>query len=397
MPSRKKLCDGIAERVTLDNSFVKHRVAGKSEKVLNKDFPKHDIAIRTIVGLLSDPEFGVIKDVSEISAVGHRVVHGGKAFSRSVRIDEHVIAAVEECSKLAPLHNPPNLLGIRIAVEIMPNIPHFAVFDTAFLSTMPPSSYIYALPYEWYEKYDVRKYGFHGTSHLYVSRRAAALLKKKPSQVNVITLHIGNGASITAVEKGSAFDHSMGFTPLEGVVMGTRCGDIDPAIPLIMMKQLNIDAENMEKILNKKSGLLGITGKYVDRRDVTKAAKEGDERSKLALDIECYRIKKYIGAYLAAMNGADAIVFTGGVGENQELHREKICEDLDSLGIVLDKAKNNDKKSSGERVISSPSSKVKIFVIPTNEELVFAEDVAALLENRYDIHTKFEYGFQKID
>jgi acetate kinase len=281
-------------------------------------------------------------------------------------------------------------------MEAMPNIPHFAVFDTAFLSTLPPHTYMYGIPYEWYEKFDVRKYGFHGTSHLYVSRRAAALLGRKPSEVNVITVHIGNGVSITAVKKGATYDHSMGFTPLEGAVMGTRCGDIDPAIPLVMMRQLNVNADDMEKILNTKSGLLGITGKYVDRRDIRKAAKEGDERSRLAIDVECYRLRKHIGAYVAAMNGTDCIVFTAGVGENSPLYREKICENLNSLGIAIDKEKNEQAVGAGEREIGSRESRVKIFVIPTNEELVFAEDAVTLLQNRYDIHTQFEYEFQKI-
>jgi len=396
MRLRERVCEGIAERVTLDGSFVKHKVKGKTEEVLKKDFRKHDAAITTILSLLADKKLGVVGDVSEIDAVVHRVVHGGKFFSRSVKIDESVIKAVEQCSKLAPLHNPPNLLGIKIAMDTMRNIPHFAVFDTAFLSTLPSHAYTYAIPYEWYEKFDVRKYGFHGTSHLYVSRRAAALLGRRPSEVNVITVHIGNGVSITAVKNGAAYDHSMGFTPLEGAVMGTRCGDIDPAIPLVMMKQLNTNADEMEKILNKKSGLLGITGKYVDRRDIQKAADEGDERSKLAIDVECYRLRKYIGAYMAAMNGTDCIIFTAGVGENQPLHREKICENLESLGIAIDREKNMRAVRAGEREISSSESRVKIFVVPTNEELVFAEDAAALLENRYDIHTQFEYEFQKI-
>ena len=396
MGVRERVCEGIAERVTLDGSFIKHKVKGKTEEVVKKDFPKHDTAIAMIISLLTDRKLGVIDDVSEIGAVGHRVVHGGRHFTRSVKIDESVIRVIEQCSRLAPLHNPPNLLGIKIAMEAMPNIPHFAVFDTAFLSTLPPHAYTYGIPYEWYEKFDVRKYGFHGTSHLYVSRRAAALLGRKPSEVNVITVHIGNGVSITAVKKGAAYDHSMGFTPLEGAVMGTRCGDIDPAIPLVMMRQLNVNADDMEKILNTKSGLLGITGKYVDRRDIRKAAKEGDERSRLAIDVECYRLRKYIGAYVAAMNGTDCIVFTAGVGENSPLYREKICENLNSLGIAIDKEKNEQAVGAGEREIGSRESRVKIFVIPTNEELVFAEDAVALLQNRYDIHTQFEYEFQKI-
>lgn len=390
------MCDGIAERVTLDGSFIKHRVRGKPERIVNRNFPTHDAAITTVLSLLTEEESGVIKDISEIDAVSHRVVHGGRHFSRSVKVDEQIMKVIEDCSKLAPLHNPPNLLGIRTAMKIMPDIPNFAVFDTAFFSTLPPQAYLYALPHEWYEKFDVRKYGFHGTSHLYVSRRAAALLRKKPSEVNVITLHIGNGVSVTAVERGAAYDHSMGFTPLEGAVMGTRCGDIDPAIPLVMMKKLNIDAEEMERILNKKSGLFGITGKYVDRRDITRAAMEGDERSRVAIDIECYRLRKYIGAYFAAMNGTDCIAFTAGVGENSPLYREKICERLESLGMILDKEKNRNAVGSRESEINSPESRVKIFLIPTNEEIVLAQDALALLENRYDIHTKYEYEFQKI-
>jgi acetate kinase len=265
-------------------------------------------------------------------------------------------------------------------MRLVPNVPHVAVFDTAFLASLPQHVHIYGLPYEWYEKYRVRKYGFHGTSHLYVSRRAAALLGKKPSDVNIITLHIGNGVSVTAVRKGVAFDHSMGFSPLEGAVMGTRCGDIDPAIVFYIMRRENLTPAQMEEILNKKSGLLGITGKYVDRRDIVEAANRGDLRARLAVDIECYRLKKFIGAYAAAMNGLDAVVFTAGAGENSPLHRARICENLELLGIALDPAKNEDAVQGKEMEIGTPESRCKIFVIPTDEERMIAETVVELLQ-----------------
>ena len=398
MPARVKLGGGIVEKVTIGNSFIRYKALGKEEIVHHHECPTHNEAIKLIMDFITNPEYGVIKDISEISAVGHRVVHGGEKFTHSVLINDEVIKTIEECAELAPLHNPPNLTGIRAAMKLMPDIPHIAVFDTAFLTTIPKHAYMYALPYEWYEKYRIRRYGFHGTSHLYVSRRAAALLGKKPSEVNLITLHIGNGVSITAVKKGVAYDHSMGFTPLEGAVIGTRCGDIDPAIPLYIMRREKISPEQMDSILNKKSGLLGITGKYIDRRDIVKAAKEGDERAQLAIEIECYRLKKYIGAYAAALGGVDAIVFTAGVGENSPIHRAKVCERLEFIGVKIDPEKNEKAVGGKEEVdISTPDSKVRVFVIPTNEELVFAEDVVAILEGRYDIHTRFEYSFQKPD
>lgn len=345
---------------------------------------------------ITDPTHGVVGTLSEISGVGHRVVHGGEKFSVSVVIDDQVKRAVEECAILAPLHNPPNLLGIRAAMKLMPEIPHVAVFDTAFLTTMPTTSTIYPVPYEWYEKYRIKRYGFHGTSHLYVSRRAAALLGKNPADMNAITLHIGNGVSVTAVRQGVAYDHSMGFTPLEGAVMGTRPGDIDPAIVLYVMEKEDLSTTEMYSILNKKSGLVGITGKHVDRRDILKAAMEGDERARLAFEIECYRLRKYIGAYYAALRRVDAVVFTAGVGENSPEHRARICEGLESLGIVIDPERNVaavGRKAESE--ISTPDSKVKVFVIPTDEELVLVEDVIATLTGKYDHYTKYEYSFQK--
>jgi len=380
MPARTQLCSGVAERVTIANGLIEHRVGGKVKIVTRRDFPTHEAAFTSIVELLTDDVSGVIDDMSEIRGVGHRVVHGGEGFARSVRIDDQVVKAIEEFCALAPLHNPANLAGIRAAMKLVPNAMHVAVFDTAFLSTLPPHVYIYGLPYEWYEKYRIRKYGFHGTSHLYVARRAAALLNRRPSDVNVITLHVGNGVSVTAVKKGLAYDHSMGFTPLEGAVMGTRCGDIDPAIVFRVMQKENLNPTQMEDILNKKSGLLGITGKYVDRRDIIQAAKAGDDRASLAIEIECHRLRKYIGAYSAAMGGVDAVAFTAGVGENSPLHRAKICENLEFLGIVLDHEKNESVLGGVEAEVSAARSRCKVFVIPTNEELIIAEDVKALLE-----------------
>jgi acetate kinase len=380
MPARTQLCSGIAERVTIANGLIKHRVHGKEEIVRSRDFPSHEAAFTSIVELLTDDDSGVIDDMPEVRGVGHRVVHGGERFAQSVSIDDQVLKAIEEFCALAPLHNPANLAGIRAAMKLVPNALHVAVFDTAFLSTLPPHVYIYGLPYEWYEKHRIRRYGFHGTSHLYVAKRAAALLNRRSSDVNVITLHIGNGVSVTAVKKGLAYDHSMGFTPLEGAVMGTRCGDIDPAIIFHVMQKENLSPAQMEAILNRKSGLLGITGKYVDRRDIIQAAKAGDDRASLAIEIECHRLRKYIGAYSAAMGGVDAVAFTAGVGENSPLHRAKICENLEFLGIKLDHRKNESVLGGVEAEVSAADSRCKVFVIPTNEELIIAEDVMALLE-----------------
>ncbi|WP_455367814.1 acetate kinase [[Eubacterium] cellulosolvens] len=379
MPSQTLLCSGIVERVSLENSLIKYATQENQEKIIKKDCPNHEIAIKSIIEILSNSHHSILSDMADINAVGHRVVHGGEKFTQSVIIDNTVIKTIKECCKLAPLHNPPNLKGIKVAMELMPAIPHIAVFDTAFLSSMPPHVYVYPLPYEWYEKDRIRKYGFHGTSHSYVTRRAAKFLRKDLNKINLITLHIGNGVSVTAVKKGRAYDHSMGFTPLEGAIMGTRCGDIDPAIPLVKMQEEKISPEEMSNILNKKSGLLGITGKYVDRRDIITAAEENDERAHLALEMECYRLKKYIGAYYAALGNIDAIVFTGGVGENSWLHRWKICNGLESIGLTLSEEKNKNAKRGEEVLISPESSKIKVLVIPTNEELVIAEDVVALL------------------
>jgi len=394
--NHKIIAKGIVERVGIGDSFIVHEVPGK--ETLREEYECHDhsTAINLIVHTLESPTKGVISKISEISAVGHRVVHGGEKFKRSVLINDEVIKAIEEVQHLAPLHNPPNLAGIRGAQAVLPDVPHVAIFDTAFHQTMPESAYLYAVPYEWYEKYGIRRYGFHGTSHLYVSKRAAALLGKPAKECNIITMHIGNGVSHTAIKNGVSVDTSMGLTPLEGAVMGTRCGDLDPAVPLFMQQQLNVGPKEMDNILNKKSGILGITGKYTDRRDVIEGSEKGYKRCQLALEIEAYRLKKYIGAYYAVLGRVDAIVFTAGVGENAWLIREKALQGLENLGIIIDFEKNKKTFSkSGETEISTPDSKVKVFVIPTNEELVFIEDVVAILTGTYKDHTEYQYTFLK--
>jgi acetate kinase len=380
MPERAKLCYGIVDRVTTAGSFIRHLRPDRDESVQNHECPTHADAVKLLADFLVDKKVGVIKDVKEINAIGHRVVHGGEHFTKSVLIDDTVIKKIEELSQLAPLHNPANLAGIAALIKLIPGIPHIAIFDTAFFSSLLPYVFTYGLPYEWYEKYHVRKYGFHGASHLYVSRKTAALLGKNPQDVNVITLHIGNGVSITAVKGGEAYDHSMGFTPLEGAVMGTRCGDIDPAIPLYMMRQVGADSAQMEQILNRKSGILGITGRYSDRREVLKAAAAGDKRAILSFEIECYRLKKYIGAYIASLGRVDAIAFTAGVGENSFEHRLKICQGLEPLGVKIDTIKNQTATGGKLEIdISTVDSAIRVFVVPTDEEMIFADEVMGAL------------------
>ncbi len=362
---------------------------------IGADCPDHRTALHQIIDTLTKGDQAVINDLSEISAIGHRVVHGGEKFKSSVLIDEEVLEAIRSVQDLAPLHNPPNIAGIEAAKEVMPNVPHIAVFDTAFHQTMPEHSFLYPVPYQWYGMYGVRRYGFHGTSHLYVSRRAAVLLDKKPSEVNLITMHIGNGVSITAVKDGISVDTSMGLTPLEGAVMGTRCGDIDPAIVLFMIEKEGFYAEEIDTILNKKSGLLGITGKYMDRRDIEKAGQEGDRRCQLAMAMEAYRLKKYIGAYIAALGRVDAVVFTAGAGELNPKLRSDVLHGLEGLGLKLDQSVNAITRTrEKETLISAGSSPIKVYVIPTDEEIVFIEDVVAILEGRYATHTHFTYSFE---
>ena len=391
---KQVIAKGMVERVTIGGSYIIHQVPGRETYREICACPDHKVAVALIMRTLTNADHGVVKDMSQIAAVGHRVVHGGEKFTRSVLIDDAVIEAIKEVQHLAPLHNSANISGIEAAEAILPDVPHVAIFDTAFHQSMPEHAFTYPVPYQWYENHGVRRYGFHGTSHLYVSKRAAVLLDKKPQDCNIITMHIGNGVSHCAVKGGISIDTSMGLTPLEGSVMGTRCGDIDPAIPSFIMEREGVTPKDIDSILNQKSGILGITGQYTDRRDVIEGAENGDERCKLALEIEGYRLKKYIGSYATALGGVDAIVFTAGVGENASLIREKALEGLEFMGIELDSEKNKKTFSkSGETLISTANSKIKVFVIPTDEELVFTEDVVGILAGTYSDHLSYPYTF----
>jgi acetate kinase len=386
------------ERVVVGDSFILHEVPGRETYREDSDCPDHTYAVDLILRTLTSPEHGVLEDIKQIAAVGHRVVHGGERFTKSVLIDDDVLAAVTEVQHLAPLHNPPNIAGIEGAMAVLPGVPQVAIFDTAFHQTMPEHAYLYPLPYEWYEKYGVRRYGFHGTSHLYVSKRVAALLGKKAAECNVITMHIGNGVSHCAIRNGVSIDTSMGLTPLEGAMMGTRCGDIDPAIPAFMMQKDNLSAKEIDSILNKKSGVIGITGRFTDRRDVIEHAEAGDKLCALALDIEAYRLKKYIGSYMAVVGRLDAVVFTAGVGEMGAPIRSRALEGLEHLGVIVDPQRNASAMTrKRETLITTDDSPVKVYVIPTDEELVFTEDVAAILDGTYTDHMSFEYSFSKSD
>jgi acetate kinase len=389
------MAKGLVERVTVGGSYIVHEVPHREPHKHEKDCPNHELAIKLIIDTLLHENHPVLTDIKQITAVGHRVVHGGEQFAKSTLITPEVIAAFEQLYSLAPLHNPPNVLGIRAAQAILPDVPHVAVMDTAFHQTMPTTSYIYAVPYEWYEKYGVRRYGFHGTSHLYVAKRAAVLLKKRTFEVNLVTCHIGNGVSLAAIKNGSSHDTSLGMATIEGLVMGTRSGDVDPAIMPYICEKEGKTAKEVEAIYLKKSGLLGISGKYTDRRDIEQAMDAGDARSKFAFEIECYRLRKYIGAYYAALGRLDAVVFTGGAGEMGRRLRAGAVGGLEPMGIALDPERNQAAKSRNhEFEISADSSRVKVFVIPTDEELVFTEDVVAIIERRYDVHTKFTYSFE---
>ncbi len=376
MTDESLLAKGLVERIGMDGSVINHTKTGKDKIVKNVPMNDHKDAIAQVLAAIRDNEHGVIRDMSEIGAVGHRVVHAGERYSESVLITESVISTLEECIELAPLHNPPNLLGIRACQELMPDTPMIAVFDTAFHQTMPPQSYLYALPYEYYEKYRVRRYGFHGTSHKYVAQKAAQSLNININDLKLITCHLGNGASVTAIKHGRVIDTSMGFTPLEGLVMGTRSGDLDPAIVTYIKEKENMTDMEINDVLNKKSGVLGISGVSSDFRDIEAAVEAGNERAALALRMFAQKVRFYIGAYIAEMNGVDAIVFTAGVGENDISMREIICTDLGNLGIKLDPIKN--KVKGQETIISTDDSKVKLLLIPTNEELMIARDTYEL-------------------
>ena len=343
----------------------------------------HAEAVKLVLDTLTSKEQGVIQSLSEISAVGHRVLHGGEKFSGSVIIDEKVIAAIEECCELGPLHNPHNLTGIRACEKMMPGVPQVAVFDTGFHQTMPDYAYLYALPYEYYEKYHIRRYGFHGTSHRYVSMRAAAMLGKDPKDLKIVTCHLGNGSSIAAVKGGKCFDTTMGLTPLEGIIMGTRCGSIDPAIVPLLMKKENLTPDQIDYIMNKKSGILGVSQTTSDNRDIEEGAKAGNKRYQLVESMIVHQLTKYIGGYAAAMGGVDAIVFAGGIGENNPQYRTRVAENLAFLGVKIDEELNaKAKRTSVEYDISAPDATVKMLVIPTNEELMIAKDTMELVGNR---------------
>ena len=375
--SEAVLAKGLCERIGIDGR-LNHTPAGGEKQVIEAAMPNHEVAIKLVLDALTNDQYGVISSLDEISAVGHRVVHGGEKFASSVKINDEVLKAIEECNDLAPLHNPANLIGINACTSIMPGVPQVAVFDTAFHQTMPAVAYMYALPYEYYETYKVRRYGFHGTSHDFVYKRTYEVAGLEKENSKVIVCHLGNGASISAVLNGKSVDTSMGLTPLEGLVMGTRSGDLDPAILEFLAKKENLDIEGVMNVLNKKSGVYGLSG-YVssDFRDLNKAEDEGNEKAALAFRVFVYRVAKYIGAYVAAMNGVDAIAFTAGLGENDGKMRAMVCEYLGYLGVKLDLEKNQVRGE--ECIISTPESGVKVCVIPTNEELAIARETVALI------------------
>lgn len=377
MENEAVLAKGLCDRIGIDNSFIKHTKTGSDTIVVDIDMTNHRAAIKQVMGVLTDEKNGVISDMSEIAAVGHRIVHGGERFHDSVIIDEDVMGAIRECIELAPLHNPPNIIGIEACQHIMPDTPMVAVFDTAFHQTLPQYAYLYALPYEMYEKHGIRKYGFHGTSHKYVAQRAAAMLGKPLEELKLITCHLGNGASVCAVEYGKSVETSMGFTPLDGLAMGTRSGTVDPAVVKFLMENEKMTPREIDEYLNKKSGVLGISGVSSDFRDLEEAYDNGNGRARLAIKIFCYRVKQYIGSYAAVMNGLDAVVFTAGIGENNPLVREIIMENLDFLGLGIDPEKN--KVRGQEMDISTEDAKVRTLVIPTNEELAIARETLKLI------------------
>ncbi len=371
------LAKGLVDRIGMAGAVLSHQRYDGNQIKISGEILDHQIAIEYVLAVLLSKNHGVIDDKKDIEAVGHRVVHGGETFSGSVLITDEVIKALQDNIELAPLHNPPNIKGIQAATRILPGTPQVGVFDTAFHSHMPPKAYLYGIPYELYRKYKIRRYGFHGTSHLYVSKRAAELMGRKYEELKIITAHLGNGCSMAAVDRGISVDTTMGFTPLEGLLMGTRSGDLDPQVILYVMGKEGLSLNEAATMLNKHSGLIGISGESSDMREILAAVKDQHQRAKHAFDIFCYRIKKYVGAYAAAMGGVDALVFTGGIGENSPEVREEVCKDMEFMGIHLDLLRNQNK----EELISSDSSKVKVFRIPTNEELVIAMDTAEIVSS----------------
>ena len=378
METEKVMAKGLCERIGIEGSRLKHQPEGKDAVIFDDYQENHAVSVKMVLDALTHPEYGVVKSMKEINAVGHRVVHGGEYFASSVIITDEVKEALEKCCDLAPLHNPANLIGIAACEEIMPGVPQVGVFDTAFHQTMPERAYLYALPYEYYEKYKVRRYGFHGTSHRFVSEEVCKMMDRPYDQTKVITCHLGNGGSVCAVRNGKSIDTTMGFTPLEGLVMGTRAGDVDVAAVTYLMKKEGLTADEMDNILNKKSGVLGLSGVSSDFRDIEEAAEAGNDRAEIALDVFAYKVAKRIGAYASAMNGVDAIVFTAGLGENSGATRRAICDYLGWMGVHIDSYNNSLRGKAIE--ISATDSRVRVYVIPTNEELVIARDTKELLD-----------------
>ena len=378
MTAKEVIAQGGIEKIGLKDSFLKLTLANGEKKILEKDIPEHTVGVEFIFQTLVDAEYGAIKSLNEIHAVGHRMVHGGERFSQSVLLNKEVLDAFVVCNELAPLHNPANLKGVNAVSAILPNVPQVGVFDTAFHQTMPDYAYLYAIPYEMYEKYGVRRYGFHGTSHRYVSKRVCDFLGVKPEGQRIITCHIGNGGSIAAIKDGKCIDTTMGLTPLEGLMMGTRSGDIDAGAVTFMMEKEGLTPTGISNMLNKKSGLVGVSGVSSDMREIYSAAQNGNAKAALALNMYCYRIKKYIGAYAAALGGVDIILFTGGVGENQSDCRHMICDGLQYMGVEIDD-QHNATIHGDEAMISTSSSKIKVVVIPTDEELLIATDTMEIL------------------
>ncbi len=378
MDGEKLLASGLVERIGIEGSQIKHEKAGMDKYIVKEDMSDHKAAITYVLDALKHDTYGVIQNVKEIDAVGHRVVHAGEKYASSVLIDKDVLQALKDCIPLAPLHNPPNIIGIESMQELLPDVKMVAVFDTAFHQTMEPAEYIYPLEYSYYEKYGIRRYGFHGTSHRYVSKRVSDMMGKDIKDLKIITCHLGNGSSIAAVQNGKSVATSMGFTPLEGLAMGTRCGDIDPAIVTFLMEKENLSVAEMDNALNKKSGVLGISGVSSDFRDIEQAAEQGNKRASLALDIFNNRVKKYIAAYAAMMGGVDVVVFTAGIGENSASNREAICQNMEFLGVEFDAEAN--KVRGEEKLISKASSKVKVYIVPTNEELMIARDTLEIVK-----------------
>jgi len=378
MDTENAIAKGLVERIGIPGSVLTHRPADKEKVVIEGDLPDHVAAIKVVLDAILHPEYGAVKSLDEIDAVGHRVVHGGEKVTKSVLIDENIKNIIRDCAELSPLHNPANLAGILACEKLMPKTPQVAVFDTAFHQTMPPESYMYGLPYELYEKYHIRRYGFHGTSHKYVSQRAAVVLDRNLEDLKIITCHLGNGSSISAIKGGKCIDTSMGLTPLQGLTMGTRSGDIDPTIVSYIIEKEGLTAQEANDLLNKKSGVLGLSGVSSDFRDIEQAAKAGNYRAQLALDVFVHDVKKYIGSYAAILDGVDAIVFTAGVGENSYEMRKNICSTLTYLGVNLDDEKN--KNARGKEIdISQPDAKCRVLVIPTNEELMIALDTKEIV------------------